>query len=147
MTCLECNKELSYLDHRAAMDRFGVELCKTHLTRLERLVKTQNTPEEAIILYYGLKQAGTHAMIAWWDGKKTVDLAVSRVKLNIEIDRGLGLMTHEQALNDLEETMHSFKNGFTTIRVPHFLIRKHLKETIANIQGIIEGLKSNLKVV
>lgn len=147
MTCLECNKELSYLDHREAMDRFGVELCKAHLTRLERLIKTQKTPEEAIILYYGLKQAGTQAMIAWWDGKKTVDLAVSRVKLNIEIDRGLDLMTHDQAMNDLEDTMHSFKNGFTTIRIPHFLIRKNLKETIANIQGIIEGLKTNLKVV
>jgi hypothetical protein len=147
MTCLECNKKLSYLDHRASMDLFQAELCASHRIRLERLIRKGHIPTEAVMLYYGLREAGIRPMLAWWDGKKTVDLALSRVKLNIEIDRGLESLTHEQAMYELEQTMHSFRNGFTTIRIPDFLIRNHLRETVANVLGIMEGLKANLKVV
>ena len=147
MTCLECNKELGYLDHKSAMDFLGVELCKKHRTRMEKLIDQHNTPIEAIQLYYGLKEAGVNPMLEWWDGKKSVDIAVSRVKLNIEIDTEYHMITHEQAINDLEETMHSFKNGFTTIRIPHVLIKHYLNETVNNILGIMEGLRANIKVI
>jgi hypothetical protein len=147
MTCLECNKELSYLDHRESIDQFQAELCPAHRKRLERLIKTNQIPKEAAILYYGLIQAGVKPMLAWWNGKHTVDLAVSRVKLNIEIDSEYESLTPEQALYDLEAAMHSFKSGFTTIRIPGFLIRNSLKETVGNILGIIEGLKLNIRVV
>ncbi|WP_430906873.1 hypothetical protein [Maribacter sp. 2-571] len=147
MNCLECNKELSYLDHRNAMDSLGVELCAQHQLRMEKLVQQNNTPMEAIQLYYGLKEVGVQAMLEWWDGKKSVDIAISRVKLNIEIDVEYHMMTHKQAMNDLEQAMHSFKNGFTTIRIPHVLIRHYLKETVNNILGIMEGLKANIKTI
>ena len=147
MTCLECQKKLSYLDHRTSMDLFQAELCAAHRGRLELLIRKGTIHPEAVMLYYGLRAAGARPMLAWWDGKKTVDLALSRVKLNIEIDRGLEAMTHEQAMHELEQTMHSFRNGFTTIRIPDFLIRNHLRETVGNVIGIMEGLKANLKVV
>ena len=34
-------------------------------------------PAEAGMLYYGLKEAGIKPMLAWWDGKKFVDLAAA----------------------------------------------------------------------
>jgi very-short-patch-repair endonuclease len=129
------------------MDRLGVELCEKHQTRMVKLIKKNNTPVEAIQLYYGLKEAGVKTMLEWWDGKKSVDIAISRVKLNIEIDAEYHMLTHDQAINDLEKTMHSFKNGFTTIRIPHVLIKHYLKETVNNILGIMEGLKANIKVI
>ncbi|WP_425237201.1 hypothetical protein [Ulvibacterium sp.] len=147
MTCLECNKNLGYLDHRNSMESLGVELCSQHKARMEDLMKKKGTPLEAIQLYYGLKKVGVAAMLEWWDGKKSIDIAISRVKLNIEIDTEYHMMTHEQAINDLEETMHSFRNGFTTIRIPHVLVRHYLKETVNNIIGIMEGLKANVKVI
>ncbi len=147
MNCLECNKELGYQDHKNAMESLGLELCGTHQERMLKLIAQNGTPIEAIQLYYGLKNAGVNAMLEWWDGKKSVDIAISRVKLNIEIDTKYHMMTHEQAINDLEETMHSFKNGFTTIRIPHVLIKHYLKETVNNILGIMEGLKANIKVI
>ncbi|WP_273567008.1 hypothetical protein [Maribacter halichondriae] len=147
MNCLECNKELGYLDHKNAMDSLGVELCENHFSRMQKLIAQNETPLEAIQLYYGLKQANVNAMLEWWDGKKSVDIAISRVKLNIEIDTKYHMLTHEQAINDLEEAMHSFKNGFTTIRIPHVLIKHYLKETVTNILGIMEGLKANIKVI
>lgn len=147
MTCLECNKELGYSDHKNAMDVLGVELCPDHKLRMTKLIETNKTPKEAIQLYYGLKEAGVTAMLEWWDGNKSIDIAISRVKLNIEIDTEYQMMTHEQAINDLEEAMHSFKNGFTTIRIPHVLIKYYLKETVTNILGIIEGLRLHLKAI
>ena len=147
MTCLECKRELSYLDHRKAIELFDVELCEAHRVRMERLIKFQHAPAEAIILYYGLKKAGVKAMMAWWDGKRTVDLAVSRVKLNIEIDAEQEPLSYEEAIGELSQAMHSYQDGFTTLRIPHFLVRAYLKETVESILGIIEGLKPNLKVV
>ncbi|NJB70083.1 hypothetical protein GGR42_000545 [Saonia flava] len=147
MTCLECNKELNETDHRKSIDAFGVELCDPHRTRIEKLVQINDTPIEAIQLYYALKEVGVYTMLEWWDGKKFVDLAVSRVKLNIEVDTEYDLITHEQAMKDLEEAMHSFKNGFTTIRIPHIVIKYNLYKTVNNILGIVEGLKANIKVI
>ncbi len=147
MNCLECNRELSYVDHRNAMDTIGVELCLQHKVRILKIMEINNTPVQAVQLYYGLKQAGVNPMLEWWDGKKSVDIAISRVKLNIEIDSEYEMLTHEQAMNDLEQTMHSFKNGFTTIRIPHILIKHYRKETVRNIIGIMEGLRANIKTI
>ncbi|SDE99649.1 hypothetical protein [Cellulophaga baltica] len=147
MNCLECNKELSYIDHKNSFDIYGVELCKQHKGRMDKLVNTKKTPTEAIKLYYGLKEIGISSMLEWWDGKKSVDLAISRVKLNIEVDTEYNTITHEQAIMDLEEAMHSFKNGFTTIRIPDVVIKYYLKETVKNIEGIVEGLKVNIKTL
>ncbi|MFS4455635.1 hypothetical protein [Maribacter sp. 2304DJ31-5] len=147
MTCLECKKELGYLDHKNAMDSLGVELCEQHHERMQGLIKKYDTPLEAIQLYYGLKEAGVQAMLEWWDGKKSIDIAISRVKLNIEIDSEYEKLTEKQAINNLEETMHSFKSGFTTIRIPHIVVRYYLNETVKNIMGIMEGLKANIKVI
>lgn len=147
MTCAECKKELGYLDHKNAIDSLGVELCSHHHGLMLELMRKKKTPLEAIQLYYGLKEAGVQGMLEWWDGKKSIDIAISRVKLNIEIDSAYDKLTEDQAINQLEEAMHSFKNGFTTIRIPHILIRNYLNETVQNIIGIIEGLKANIKVI
>jgi len=147
MNCLECNKKLEYLDHKRSMDSLELELCEPHRIRMEKLIEQNDTPLEAIHLYYGLKSEGVTAMLEWWDGKKSVDIAISRVKLNIIIDCEYQMMTHDQAINNLEETMHSFKNGFTTIRIPHVLIKHYLKETVQNIMGIMEGLRANIKAI
>ena len=147
MTCLECKKELSYMDHRKAIELFDVELCEAHRARMERLMKSQNAPAEAIILYYALKKAGVKAMLAWWDGKRTVDLAISRVRLNIEIDRGDESLSYEQVIEELGQAMHAYHDGFTTLRIPHDLVKTDLKVTVESIRGIIDGLKPRLKVV
>lgn len=147
MNCLECKKRLNYIDHKNAMDHFGLELCKEHKSRLDKIIKLKGTPKEAIQLYFGLKEAGVNPMLEWWDGKKSIDIAISRVKLNIEVDTEYHRISHEQAILDLEEAMHSFKNGFTTIRIPHVIIKYYLKETVTNILGIVEGLKANIKAI
>lgn len=146
MTCLECNNELNYLDHRASIESFGVELCAKHKKRMDRLVRTNKTPVAAIQLYYGLKAVGESPMLEWWDGNKFVDLSFSRVKLNIEIDDKYEKLSYDEAIDYLQESMHYFKNGFTTIKVPHTLIKYNLKETVDNILGIIGELKAKVRI-
>ncbi|RDY61418.1 hypothetical protein [Flagellimonas nanhaiensis] len=147
MTCKDCDKSIGYQQHKESMDSLGVELCARHTKLIKKVILDNNTPLEAIQLFYALKEVGANPMLEWWDGKKSVDIAISRVKLNIEIDKDYNMITHEQAINDLEEAMHSFKNGFTTIRIPHLAVKYYLEDTVQNILGIIAGLKANIKAI
>ncbi|KAB5492180.1 hypothetical protein FOT42_002475 [Flagellimonas hadalis] len=147
MTCKDCGKSIDHHQYRASMDSLGVQLCERHTRLIKKVILDNDTPPEAVQLFYALKEAGAHPMLEWWDGKKSVDIAISRVKLNIEIDRDYSRITHEQAISDLEDAMHSFKNGFTTIRIPHLAITYYLDETVQNILGIISGLKANIKAI
>lgn len=147
MTCKDCDKAIGYQQHKESMDSLGVELCERHTRLIKKIILDNNTSVEAIQLFYALKVAGANPMLEWWDGKKSVDIAISRVKLNIEIDKDYNMITHEQAINDLEEAMHSFKNGFTTVRIPHLAIKYYLEDTVENILGIVTGLKANIKAI
>ncbi|MEJ2585404.1 MAG: hypothetical protein P8Z38_10305 [Robiginitalea sp.] len=147
MTCLECEKELSYMDHRRSMELFQAELCPYHRKRLERLLVKSKLPAEAVVLYYGLRQQGIRPMLAWWDGKKTVDLAISRVRLNIAIERGYESLSYRQAMHFLETNLQAFEDGFTSIRIPRQLIRNGLSETVDGILRIMEGLREKSRVV
>ena len=147
MTCKDCGKDITPQQFKDSNESLGVTLCERHTKLIKKVILDNNTPIEAIHLFYALKSTGVHPMLEWWDGKKSVDIAISRVKLNIEIDKNDNMITHEQAINDLEEAMHSFKNGFTTIRIPHLAIKYYLDETVENILGIISGLKANIKAI
>ncbi|TKD65931.1 hypothetical protein [Flavobacterium sp. ASW18X] len=147
MTCCDCKKDISFLEQQKSLEKYGVALCQRHSSLIDKIRRNNNTPLEAVQLYYALKEAGTNPMLEWWDGHKSIDIAISRVKLNIEVETEYQMLTHEQAIQDLEEAMHSFKNGFTTIRIPSVVIKYYLADTVRNIQGIMEGLKANIKVI
>ncbi len=146
-TCLECNTQLSEMEQEQANELLGVDLCNRHLRLIERLIRLHHTPREAIQLYYGLKEAGISPMLEWWDGTKSIDIAVSRVKLNLEIDTEYQMFTCNQVLTILEERMFYYKDGFTTLRIPHMLIRQHLSDTIDGVLAIIEGLRARSRAV
>jgi len=147
MICKDCNKNVPPEIATLSKNRFGVVLCERHYNLVNGIIEENQTPIEAVQLYYALKEAGANPMLEWWDGHKSIDIAISRVKLNIEIETDYHLITHEQAINDLEEAMHSFKNGFTTVRIPHVVVKYYLDQTVKNILGIIQGLKNNLRVI
>ena len=86
MKCIECQKKLSDNQLNEALVTYRVPLCTKHKKRLDGLIEKHKTPIEAIQLYYGLKQANVRPMLEWWNGKRSVDIAISRAKLNIIID-------------------------------------------------------------
>ena len=122
------------------MDTLGVELCTQHKTRIDKLIKRNNTPVEAIQLYYGLKDAGVSPMLEWWDGLKSIDIAVSRVKLNIEVDTDYQMMTHEQAMNNLEEAKNERLLQMIAPVSKEELIKelKSTQETLARLSKSLE---------
>lgn len=147
MTCKDCGKPIGYGEHKTSMDLLGVELCSRHTGLIQQIIQENQTPIEAIQLFYALKEAGANPMLEWWDGQKSVDIALSRVKLNIEIDTEFNRLTHERAIQDLGQAMQSFKKGFTTLRIPSIAVKYYLSETVDNILEIAEGLKVNIKVI
>lgn len=147
MTCKDCGKPIGYGEHKTSMDLLGVELCSRHTGLIQQIIHENQTPVEAIQLFYALKEAGANPMLEWWDGQKSVDIALSRVKLNIEIDTEFNRLTHERAIQDLGQAMQSFKKGFTTLRIPSIAVKYYLSETVDNILEIAEGLKANIKVI
>lgn len=146
-TCLECAKKLNIDESNHSRETLGVHLCNRHLKLIKNIMARHDTPREAVQLYYGLKEAGLAPMLEWWDGNKSVDVALSRVKLNLEVDTEYQMFTCNQALHTLEERMFSFKDGFTTLRIPHMLIRQCPGETIDAILSIIEGLRARSRAV
>lgn len=146
-TCLDCNKSLDEAVVRNSITETGVALCDHHRKLIQRLMHRYSTPTEAIQLYYGLREAGASPMLEWWDGSRSVDIALSRVKLNLEVDMAYEMFTCKQAQATLEERMYCFNNGFKTIRIPHMLIRQCLSGTIEAILGIMEGLKARSRAV
>jgi hypothetical protein len=145
--CLDCKKILDPSVEKASINTLGIPLCSHHQNLIHRLMKLHETPLEAIQLYYGLKEAGAAPMLEWWDGLRSVDIALSRVKLNLEIDTEYQMFTSDQTLTILEERMYNYKNGFTTIRIPHMLIRQCLTDTIDAVLGIMEGLRARSQAV
>lgn len=147
MTCKDCGKAIEPPQYSASMEALGVQLCERHTRLIKKVILDNDTPVEAVHLFYALKEAGAGPMLEWWDGKQSVDIAISRVKLNIVIDTQYTMITDGQAIRELEEDMQSFKNGFTTLRVPHLAVKHCLEETLQNITEIISGLKATTKVV
>jgi hypothetical protein len=146
-TCLDCNKLLDEAVVRISTKETGVSLCDHHRKLIRSLVQRHATPPEALQLYYGLKEAGAAPTLEWWDGSRSVDIALSRVKLNLEVDMMYEMFTCNQVLDTLEGRMYGFKNGFHTIRIPHMLIRQCLTDTIEALLGIVEGLKARSRAV
>lgn len=147
MTCIECLKTISVVEHLLSHEKFGISLCNRHFNRVYKVTKPNRTSKEAVQLYYRLKKCNLNPTLEWWDGKRSIDISISRVKLNIDIDTKYDKITEAKAISDLEETMHSFKNGFTSIKIPSILITEYLEQTARNIEGIVEGLHMNMKKI
>ena len=83
MICKDCGKGLDPHQYKASKESLGVTLCERHTKLIKRVILNNDTPIEAIHLFYALKEAGVSPMLEWWDGKKSVDIAISRVKLKL----------------------------------------------------------------
>ena len=64
-----------------------------------------------------------------WDGYKTIDIAVTEAKVNIEVDGKHHNYNHQQALSDLKRTFYSFQKGYLTLRIPNSLVEWSIEET------------------
>lgn len=93
------------------------------------VVTKNNVPtKEALALKGALEEKGIIVYKELHDGFKTIDLALPKAKLNIEVDGIQHLTDSKQILTDLERGYYSHKNGYDTLHIPNEMIRAYLPE-------------------
>lgn len=137
MNCLECDCPIQKDVYNYSTDYFGVPLCRTHQNWVKKISQSITITEEAIILYFLLRENNVPAELEKYDGFKTVDIVIEEAKVHIEIDGGHHNYNHRQALADLKRTYHSFRNGYLTLRIPNSLIKNDPEETAAYITDFL----------
>jgi len=73
-----------------------------------------------------LEGRGVKVYVELNDGRKHVDLAIPRAKLNIEVDGIRHFTNPHQILADLGREYFSTKKGYSTMHIPNEMIRAHL---------------------
>jgi hypothetical protein len=94
--------------------------------------------DDALDLYFALKECGVPAELEKYDGYKTVDIAIEEAKVHIEVDGMQHNYSSRQALSDLKRTYYSFKKGYFTLRIPNSLIRDELDDTVDYIIDLLK---------
>lgn len=87
-----------------------------------------NPTAESESLKKALEERGVKVYIELHDGFKTIDLAIPKAKINVEVDGIQHLTNPKQILADLGRGYYSHKNGYDTMHIPNEMIRLHLKE-------------------
>lgn len=105
--CTECNSRIELKVFDYSVKHFGLPLCRYHQDWLRDI--EQQTTYEAISLYFALRQRGVPAELEKFDGFKTIDIAITEAKVNIEVDGKHHNFDAKQALTDLKRTYYSSK--------------------------------------
>lgn len=94
---------------------------------MKNIVATKNTKE----LYEALKKRGIKSILEYYDGFKHVDMCIKNARLYVEIDGLQHSIDSKQILTDLKRDHYSDDEGFSTMRIPNEIIKKHL-ESVAD---------------
>ncbi len=93
------------------------------------IIRKYRTPtKEAADLKEALESMGVRVLVELHDGHKTIDLAIPKAKINVEVDGMQHLTDPEQIVSDLSRGYYSHKNGYDTIHIPNEMVRLHLDE-------------------
>ncbi len=150
MECSSCDDYISKKERDYSIKNHGRPLCRdcqedyNPLKQKYQKKKGTSTPE-AKKLYETLIKMGIPAKLEQWDGYKSIDIAIPEFKINIEVDGMHHSYNKKQALSDLKRTFHSFKKGYTTIRIPNPLIKEDLYETAKYIKKLIYSSAEQLE--
>ena len=83
---------------------------------------------EAGSLKKALEDRGVRVYVELHDGYKTIDLAIPRAKINVEVDGIQHLTDPKQIVADMGRGYYSHKNGYDTMHIPNEMVRMHLDE-------------------
>lgn len=126
--CVQCDIVLEVKVFKYSIDQFGHPLCRKCQDWFRGVLDNTTATDEAIDLYFALRQRGVPAQLEKSDGYKTIDIAVPQAKVNIEVDGGQHNYSAKQAMSDLKRTLYSYKKGYSTLRIPNSLAKHDLEE-------------------
>lgn len=145
--CSKCKETIQSDEYKYSKEKYGKILCRNCQKDSSKepskiMPKVKDTPKATHVartLCDALIKRGIRAELEKDDGYKHIDIAVTKAKLNIEVDGGHHNYSSEQALADLKRTLFSLKKGFQTLRIPNSLIREELNETVVLVVGIVNA--------
>jgi len=90
-------------------------------------------------LLNALKKRGVECMPHYNDGFKTVDIAINKSKMIIEVDGLYHYLRPKQIVADIKRERYSEKNGFSTIHIFNSIIDDHLEEVADAIAKVAKA--------
>jgi len=139
--CIHCANEVT--GPLSLLKKTGVTLCSScYNTYCPQLRKSEPLVNK---LFFTLKARNIDAMLAYFDGKKTVDICIPESKLFIEVDGHQHNTNASQAMSDLMRTYYALKDDYFTLRIPNSLVRQELKQTIKFIVFICDLRKDKIQ--
>lgn len=147
--CQNCKVEITEKISKYSELHFGYPLCKSCQDWLKDIADTTSATNESISVYFALKKRNVPAQLEKSDGFKTIDIAVPHAKVNIEVDGGHHIYNVKQAMSDLKRTLHSYKKGYSTLRIPNSLAKHDLDQAADLITEFLKISRDskNVKVI
>ena len=96
------------------------------------------------LLYEALRNKGINAELGYWDGHKTVDIAILPAHLFIEVDDLRHFTDPEQIMRDFKRSHYSDGDDFSTFYVTNQIIDKYLDQVVQSLVKVVttrSGLK------
>lgn len=117
--CSVCQIEISEDIYEFSREKMNQPLCIEH----QKIKRWRTEPTlEARVLAKALESRGWQVELEKFDGYKTIDISVSSVKVNIEVDGFTHTVNKKTAFGDLQRQYFDLKKGILTIHIPNCLI-------------------------
>ena len=144
--CIECEANIDSRVYNYSIDNYSHPLCRQCQNWFSDILEYSSATKYATDLYFALKNRGVPARLEKSDGFKSIDIAVPQAKVNIEVDGMHHSYDGRQAMADLRRTLHSFKKGYSTLRIPNSLAEYDLEQTADLItEYLVESRDKNRK--
>lgn len=127
MNCSHCDLPLEPAVRDYSITRYHAPLCREHQAWFDQMIhdSSKYTTKPHLLLYLRLRQLGANPLLNYFDGHKTVDIAIAAAHLHLEVD---GIHHHDpyQAISDLKRTIYDLETDIVTIRIPNALVKYDL---------------------
>ena len=131
--CNECEKDINKDELDYSEKNYMRPLCRM-CQHDDNVYK--GTPQQEI-LCMALRSAGYKAYMELFDGHKHIDIAIPKVKINIEVDGLQHIFSRRQRLADRKRAGYSFSKGYETYRILNTAIDNDFDRTVSKILVIL----------
>ena len=134
--CMCCTDPIDYREYTDTMDSFGIALCqpctRNYISKLPQCEPLERK------LYAALLNKGIKgAELQYFDGYKTVDIAIQSARLHIEVD-GPHHAKENHGLSDTWRTYYSLKQSdVLTLRIPNSVVLEDIESAAALITKVV----------
>jgi very-short-patch-repair endonuclease len=134
--CLCCADPIDYREYTSTMDSYGIAMCAS-CARHYISKMTQAEPLERA-LYAALINKGVKgAELQYFDGVKTVDIAILPARLFIEIDGSHHILA-KQDLTDMWRSFYSLKErDILTLHIPNAVVLRDVESAATIITKVV----------